>query len=209
MALVPARPKRVTRTSFPRVLPGVADWGALRRLLPGHRVGLWYSDDDVWHERTLIWPATDDLRWWYVLTPDGDLYCEKIDGSDPEGCEKLCLLGDDGSRPVGLEKPIYAFQTPIEEVDLFRHMKEAQEEAVREHRVLVTPGSYCQWDGRIVPLPANMLPIGGVAPQAAPGVAAAGGARKYSLSLRRAKTLLQQMVAVDSAGGNIAPACVQ
>ena len=53
----------------------------LSELLPGDSVLLWYSDDDVFHERCLCWPLGGDL--WVVTTPDGDTYAEHLSGTDP------------------------------------------------------------------------------------------------------------------------------
>ena len=48
--------------------------------VPGHRILVWYEDDDVWHERVLLWPSHDvagrSRDRWVVLTPDDDVYVE-------------------------------------------------------------------------------------------------------------------------------------
>ena len=44
---------------------------------------MWYTDDDVYHERILVWRVDEDT--WYVLTPDRDLYPEGWSGRSDEG----------------------------------------------------------------------------------------------------------------------------
>eukprot|EP00438_Fugacium_kawagutii_P005651 Skav219568 [mRNA] locus=scaffold886:117352:118863:- [translate_table: standard] len=38
----------------------------------------WYSDDDVWHERIILWPSMRGDQCYYVLTPDDHVYCEDL-----------------------------------------------------------------------------------------------------------------------------------
>ena len=49
----------------------------LSQCLPGDRLAVWYSDDDVYHERILIWKVS--AASWFILTPDQDLYEEVFD----------------------------------------------------------------------------------------------------------------------------------
>ena len=59
--------------------------------VPGDRCVVFFDGDDVYHERWMIWPMGESQ--WMILTPDGDIYAERLDGSRP----------DDGpifSRPV-------------------------------------------------------------------------------------------------------------
>ncbi|CAK0789693.1 unnamed protein product [Prorocentrum cordatum] len=73
-----------------------------REAAVGSRARVSYSDDDVDHERHLLWPARrvcedgsgieDDEVWW-VLSPDGDVWKERLDGEDP-------LTGPSGARPM-------------------------------------------------------------------------------------------------------------
>ena len=48
--------------------------------IPGRAIGVWYSDDDVWHERLLLYPTAIAGLWW-IRTPDGDVYEEQVDAS--------------------------------------------------------------------------------------------------------------------------------
>ncbi|CAK0831367.1 unnamed protein product [Prorocentrum cordatum] len=73
-----------------------------REAAVGSRARVSYSDDDVDHERYLLWPARrvrdggpgieDDEVWW-VLSPDADVWKERLDGGDP-------LTGPSGARPM-------------------------------------------------------------------------------------------------------------
>ena len=55
---------------------------SLLDLVPGQTAAVFYSDDNVWHERLLLWRFQDGT--WYILTPDQDLYAEDL----------RCLGGD-------------------------------------------------------------------------------------------------------------------
>ena len=49
----------------------------LSELLTGLSAGLLYEEEDLWHERLLIFPVDGNGRW-YILTPDADLYIEDL-----------------------------------------------------------------------------------------------------------------------------------
>ena len=53
-----------------------AAMASLLDLVPGQTVAVFYSDDDVWHERLLLWRFQDGI--WYILTPDQDVYAEDL-----------------------------------------------------------------------------------------------------------------------------------
>ncbi|CAK0908876.1 unnamed protein product, partial [Prorocentrum cordatum] len=71
--------------------PVAAEQGFWNRGALGSRVRVSYSDDDVDHERYLAWPSRrvedgicqQESVWW-VLSPDDDLWRERLDGGDPE-----------------------------------------------------------------------------------------------------------------------------
>ena len=65
----------------------------MRDLVPGSRIALWYVDDTYWHERVLLAKITSDR--WAILTPDGDLYIERI----------LCRTGSGGANQAILVQP--------------------------------------------------------------------------------------------------------
>ncbi|CAK0827885.1 unnamed protein product, partial [Prorocentrum cordatum] len=63
-------------------------WGPVIALLatqlvqarPGERVRVAYVDDDVDHERVLVWPVSEALR--YVMSPDRDVWVEDLTAAD-------------------------------------------------------------------------------------------------------------------------------
>ena len=70
----------------------------------------WYSDDSVYHERILLWPARDSA--WAIATPDEDVYVEILAGGDPnEEPESALYLG--ATRKVPREaaaRGVYRFE---------------------------------------------------------------------------------------------------
>ena len=57
------------------------------RLIPGCRVMVRYAEDDLWHERLLLHPAVSDVdggACWVVMSPDGDVYIEELEGGSPD-----------------------------------------------------------------------------------------------------------------------------
>ena len=82
--------------------PAAGEQAFWREAAVGSRARCSYSDDDVDHERYLIWPARrvredgagiDEEEVWWVLSPDGDVWKERLDGGDPE-------TGPNGARPL-------------------------------------------------------------------------------------------------------------
>lgn len=58
---------------------------------PGPIVGVFYSDDDYWHERVLLWKVRQ--KEWYVFTPDGDVYPESFQLEPANGPSRYRLKG--------------------------------------------------------------------------------------------------------------------
>ena len=50
----------------------VAEEEWLRELTVGRSIGLWYADDNLWHEMVLVWPA--DGKRWHAVSADKDFY---------------------------------------------------------------------------------------------------------------------------------------
>lgn len=53
----------------------------LSLILPGDNLAVFYSDDTVWHERIVLWPAkrgTGSGFVWWIVTPDLDVYAEDL-----------------------------------------------------------------------------------------------------------------------------------
>eukprot|EP00435_Cladocopium_sp_Y103_P039377 s2017_g10.t1 len=80
---------------------------ALSRCQPGQRLAVWYNDDDVYHERVLVWRV--DGKSWYVLTPDKDLYVEDFSGLGENGPVSFKVKDDDFRYWSRLGKPVYRF----------------------------------------------------------------------------------------------------
>ena len=123
--------------------------------LPGHRALLWYDDDNVWHERLLLWPLGGHARRrWVIQTPDGDMYSEVFRVGD--GVARVRALHDDGRRGR-VQDPVYAFPGPVANDDLRRLILEAQTMAEDEMRAEgeepgEAPTQFSDWNGRLHPL---------------------------------------------------------
>ncbi|CAK0898367.1 unnamed protein product [Prorocentrum cordatum] len=80
--------------------------GGAARLIPGCRVMVRYAEDDLWHERILLYPAASDVEGgacWVVLTPDGDVYIEELEGGSPDDSPvEWQLVARDLRLPPGL-----------------------------------------------------------------------------------------------------------
>ena len=85
------------------------EWWSTTTSIPGDIVLTLYSDDSVYHERILLWPAKGPA--WAVATPDEDVYVEVLAGGDPnEEPESALYLG--AGRQVPKEaatKGVYRF----------------------------------------------------------------------------------------------------
>ncbi|CAK0858238.1 unnamed protein product [Prorocentrum cordatum] len=92
------------------LLEGLEWW---RLLSPGQRLVVRYSDDQVDHERVLLYPSLPPGTW-AALTPDGDEYEEDYTGASPEtGPEGAALMPAGGGAPEGWPRPIYRFRAPL------------------------------------------------------------------------------------------------
>ena len=117
--------------------PGAKEKEYWSSRLPGHRVLVWYSDDNVWHERVLLWPArTLTARpvrdRWQILTPDEHVYQEDLD--QHHDVQMVVELDDGGARPV-LSDQIYAFADPPDDEALLEWIRtgrmEGREDAAK------------------------------------------------------------------------------
>ena len=117
----------------------------LNKLLPGRRVGVYYPDDDLWHERLLLYPVVPKTGEWYVLTPDDDVYVENVAANDDEGCTRAFMCGPDRERPQMAARKFYRFRdwpgakiVKSHILDCRRLVEGSEHEAVDPTRV-VTP----------------------------------------------------------------------
>ncbi|CAK0855451.1 unnamed protein product, partial [Prorocentrum cordatum] len=93
-------------------------------LLPGGYVAVFYSDDNVWHERLLLGQV--DAQHWVIETPDHDMYVENILCSSPEDVPcRAVVLEDSGALLVFLRGRTYRFKEYLGEEDLLARLREA------------------------------------------------------------------------------------
>ena len=136
------------------------------KLLPGSYVMVWYSDDNVWHERLCLWPL--GRYRWIIYTPDRDLYVEEFGGGG-DGPEKIRLVGPRGGVG-GVRGGMYCFPSRPDEGQLRKLILEAAAES--EHEVVEGPAPdkvFLQgreaplepWLGRVPPAaqPPAALPV--------------------------------------------------
>ena len=85
----------------------------LDKLCPGRSIGLLYVDDeggdDLWHERILLYPASESGNEWWVMTPDRDVYVENVTCSDADSCDRAFVCGDGRQSPAQFKGLFYAF----------------------------------------------------------------------------------------------------
>jgi hypothetical protein len=84
-----------------------AEVDAWNRWVPGMSVLVWYSTDNVWHERLLIWPGLNGG--WQVLSPDDDIYLEVLLPDGSGDVARVIALPDDNSLPGDLVEHAYRF----------------------------------------------------------------------------------------------------
>ena len=105
-----------------------ASWPALSsKLAPGQRVGVFYEDDPVWHERLLLAPVSAEE--WVCRTPDGDQYAERLDTLDEEGCSRIALCSETGAAPTILAGKFYRFASRWDDEELRRMVAAALDQA--------------------------------------------------------------------------------
>lgn len=90
---------------------------------PGQMVCVFYVDDDVWHERILLWKVRQRL--WYILTPDGDVYQESFELDPQEGPSKYSIQGVHFRVRSDLRKPVYRIRQPLTREELRDRIEEA------------------------------------------------------------------------------------
>ena len=56
----------------------------------GSLVRVWYSDDNVWHERVVLLRGMGPNMFW-VVTPDMDVYEEDLGGNAENGPHRVCV----------------------------------------------------------------------------------------------------------------------
>ncbi|CAK0794807.1 unnamed protein product [Prorocentrum cordatum] len=91
---------------------------------------VWYDADDVYHERSAVWPQTREK--WAVLTPDLDMHAKVLDGSDgSDGVTRILDLRPGGRLPI-LDAPPYRFTSLVSFDDLEGCIREGCRLALQE-----------------------------------------------------------------------------
>lgn len=99
------------------------DWNRfLSELAPGSLVLVYYEDDDVYHERYILWALGNDE--FVILTPDFDRYVESyaVRGGD---ITDLVLLPRSRRLPSGLGARAYRFAEYLEHDELRKQIRGA------------------------------------------------------------------------------------
>lgn len=84
---------------------------SLANLQPGQTLAVFYSDDVVWHERLVLWQLCPGF--WYILTPDLDLYAEDLRLIGEDGPSKLKVKGVDFRYWSRVGGTSYRFSSPL------------------------------------------------------------------------------------------------
>ena len=88
----------------------------LSALRPRGRVLVWYSGDQVWHERLLVRAVSESL--WFIATPDRDAYLERLVGGSRMDSPAKCVGVDDEGKPLEkIRGSVYRFKEEVTEKD--------------------------------------------------------------------------------------------
>ena len=146
-------------------VPDAADTEFWKGALPGQRVLVWFEDDDVFHERVLLWPiGTTGTKRWMIGTPDysepdgSGIYEENM--GDATWIAKVLPLALNGKRPF-LDEDIYSFGNVFDDDELLNLIRTGKGLAVSlmttEGLSFDPPASFVAWNsGRLVPLPSDL-----------------------------------------------------
>ena len=112
------------------ILVGV-DMAFLASLLPGQTLAVFYSDDVVWHERLLLWQLKPGF--WFILTPDQDLYAEDLRIAGGDGPSKVKIKGHDFRYWSRVGGTAYRFAAPIsDDQKLKGYIRQAFQEGLQD-----------------------------------------------------------------------------
>ena len=94
---------------------------------PGTKVVVFYTDDDVWHERYILLPGFRPEVYW-IVTPDDDIYEEDLRGRSEDGPHKVRVVPLGVRTLPNLRTSVYRFREDVSD-DLWKSkMKIALEE---------------------------------------------------------------------------------
>lgn len=87
---------------------------------------MWYSDDNVYHERLLELKVNESS--WYILTPNNDLYVEDWSCKGVDGPISFKIKGNDFRYFSRISQPVYRFSTYPTDDEFKEHVKQALQE---------------------------------------------------------------------------------
>ena len=95
----------------------------------GTKVVVFYTDDDVWHERLVLLPSRDENTYW-IITPDADIYEEDLGGKAINGPDRVRVVPPGVRTLANLRRGVYRFRD--DPTDSF--LEEKVREAWQQHR---------------------------------------------------------------------------
>ena len=111
------------RTAHVKLLPraGVAAW--LRNAVLGTKVAVRYVDDEVDHERVLVWPVS--LLHWFVVSPHDDCWVEELSARSTRDGPSVVEFPVRHERELG-EPVLHRFRDELSREKLLRMMSEGR-----------------------------------------------------------------------------------
>ena len=103
---------------------------SLSQLVPGQTLAVYYSDDNVWHERLALWKQSGTH--WMIYTPDSDRYVEDLSGTDPDGPNRVKVKGVDFKYWSRVGGSAYRFRSFPSEADFRMLLKDSFRELSKE-----------------------------------------------------------------------------
>ncbi|CAE7694882.1 pksN [Symbiodinium sp. CCMP2456] len=99
-------------------------------LVPGDTFAVYYSDDNVYHERLALWRLQDGV--WFILTPDGDLYPEDLRCAGGDGPIRAKVKDRDFKYWSRVGGPAYRFASRLTDDDFKQRIREAYRQGLQE-----------------------------------------------------------------------------
>lgn len=103
---------------------------SLSQLVPGQTLAVYYSDDNVWHERLALWKQSGTR--WMIYTPDSDRYVEDLSGTDPDGPNRVKVKGVDFKYWSRVGGSAYRFRSFPSEAEFRMLLKDSFRELSKE-----------------------------------------------------------------------------
>ena len=116
--------RTLSRSREAREGEDMASW--LNLETPGQILAVWYPDDDVYHERILVWRHSPGF--WMTLTPDGDRYIEDLRCAGGDGPSRVKIKGEDFRYWSRVGARAYRFAQPPSDEEFKGHIQDARRE---------------------------------------------------------------------------------